>query len=95
MLFMGFTSSHVHGLAAGNLPGFETLPGYTDAKIDGYFAGGTAMHLSHIAINLNQWNAMGPKGRLHRMFHPRHTEERRPAGPAPGSRVRAARRTGL
>jgi hypothetical protein len=75
MLFMGFTSSHVHGLAAGNLPSFETLPGYTDVGVDDYFAGGTAMHLSHIAINLDQWYAMGHQDRLHRMFHPRRTEE--------------------
>jgi hypothetical protein len=75
MLFMGFTSSHVHGLAGGNLPSFETLPGYTDVGVEGYFAGGTAMHLSHIAINLDEWYAMGLKDRLHRMFHPRRTEE--------------------
>jgi hypothetical protein len=75
MLFMGFTSSHVHGLAAGNLPSFETLPGYTDVGVDDYFAGGTSMHLSHIGINLDQWYALGPKDRLHRMFHPRRTEE--------------------
>lgn len=74
MLFMGFTSSHVHGLAGGNLPSFETLPGYTDVKVEDYFAGGTAMHLSHIAIDLDQWYAMGPEDRLHRMFHPRRTE---------------------
>jgi hypothetical protein len=75
MLFMGFTSSHVHGLAAGNLPSFETLPGYTNVGVQSYFAGGTAMHLSHIAINLDEWYAMSPKDRLHRMFHPRRTEE--------------------
>lgn len=74
MLFMGFTSSHVHGLAGGNLPSFETLPGYTDVAIDDYFAGGTAMHLSHIAINLDRWYAMSAQDRLHRMFHPRRTE---------------------
>ncbi|HET7172949.1 MAG TPA: hypothetical protein VFI30_01550 [Nocardioidaceae bacterium] len=74
MLFMGFTSSHVDGLAGGNLPSFETLPGYTDVGVDDYFAGGTAMHLSHIAINLDQWYALSAQGRLHRMFHPRRTE---------------------
>jgi hypothetical protein len=74
MLFMGFTSSHVHGLAAGNLPSFETLPGYTDVTVDDYFAGGTAMHLSHIAIDLDKWYALSPKDRLHRTFHPRRTE---------------------
>ena len=74
MLFMGFTSSHVHGLAAGNLPSFETLPGYTDATPDSYFAHGTAMHLSHIAIDLQRWYEFSPQDRLKRMFHPRRTE---------------------
>jgi hypothetical protein len=74
MLFMGFTSSHVHGLAAGNLPSFETLPGYTDATPDSYFAHGTAMHLSHIAIDLQRWYEFSPQERLKRMFHPRRTE---------------------
>lgn len=74
MLFMGFTSSHVHGLAAGDLPSFETLPGYTDATPDSYFAHGTAMHLSHIAIDLQRWYEFTPKERLQRMFHPRRAE---------------------
>ncbi len=74
MLFMGFTSSHVHGLAAGNLPSFETLPGYTDQTPDSYFANGTAMHLSHIALDLQRWYEFSPQQRLQRMFHPRRTE---------------------
>ncbi|MGI8750746.1 MAG: DUF7405 family protein [Acidimicrobiales bacterium] len=74
MLFMGFTSSHVHGLAAGNLPSFETLPGYTDQTPDSYFAHGTAMHLSRIAIDLDRWYQFTPQQRLQRMFHPRRTE---------------------
>jgi hypothetical protein len=74
MLFMGFTSSHVHGLAAGNLPSFETLPGYTDQTPDSYFAHGTAMHLSRIALDLERWYQFSPEQRLHRMFHPRRTE---------------------
>ncbi|MGH3204675.1 MAG: DUF7405 family protein [Streptosporangiaceae bacterium] len=74
MLFMGFTSSHIHGLAQGNLASFETVPGYTDLTPGSYFAGGTAMHLSHIAIKLDEWYAYGPRQRLHRMFHPRRTE---------------------
>ena len=74
MLFMGFTSSHVHGLAQGNLASFETVPGYTDLTPRSYFAGGTAMHLSHIAIKLDEWYAYGPGERLHRMFHPRRAE---------------------
>ncbi len=74
MLFMGFTSSHVHGLAQGNLPSFETIPGYTDATPSGYFAGGTAMHLSHILIDLEAWYRLDHRGRLNRMFNPRRTE---------------------
>ena len=74
MLFMGFTSSHVHGLAQSNLANFETVPGYTDLTPQSYFAGGTSMHLSHIAIKLDEWYAYGPRERLHRMFHPRRTE---------------------
>lgn len=73
MLFMGFTSSHVHGLAAGNLPS-ETLPGYTDQTPDSYFARGTAMHLSRIAIDLERWYQFSPEQRLQRMFHPPRTE---------------------
>jgi hypothetical protein len=74
MLFMGFTSSHKDGLAGGNLPSFETLPGYTNVGIDDYFAGGTAMHLAHIAIDLDKWYEFGPKERLHRVFDPRRTD---------------------
>jgi hypothetical protein len=74
-LFMGFTSSHLHGLADGNLPSFETLPGYTDQTPESYFAHGTAMHLSHIAIDLEQWYSYRYEDRLFRMFHPRRTDE--------------------
>ncbi|HEX5433118.1 MAG TPA: hypothetical protein VFY05_02680 [Candidatus Angelobacter sp.] len=75
MLFMGFTSSHVHGLAQGNLPSFETIPGYTDQTPDSYFAHGTMMHLSHIALDLEGWYGLDAKDRLYRMFNPRRTEE--------------------
>jgi len=74
MLFLGFTSSHLHGLAAGNLPSFETLPGYTDQTPDSYFAAGTAMHLSHIPLDLERWYRFTRKERLDRMFHPRRTD---------------------
>jgi hypothetical protein len=74
MLFMGFTSSHVHGLAQGTLPSFETIPGYTDQTPESYFAHGTMMHLSHIRIDLEEWYGMNHQDRLHRMFHPRRTE---------------------
>ena len=74
MLFMGFTSSHVHGLAAGNLPSYETIPGWTDATPSSYMAGGANMHVSHIAIDLERWYALDHRDRLHRMFHPRRSE---------------------
>jgi hypothetical protein len=74
MLFMGFTSSHVHGLAQGTLPSFETIPGYTDQTPDSYFAHGTMMHLSHIAIDLEGWYSLEHRARLQRMFHARRTE---------------------
>jgi hypothetical protein len=74
MLFMGFTSSHVHGLAQGGLPSFETVPGYTDATPNSYFANGSAMHLSHILIDLEQWYRFNYRERLHRMFNPRRNE---------------------
>jgi hypothetical protein len=74
MLFMGFTSSHLHGLAQGNLPSFETIPGHTDQTPESYFAGGTIMHLSHIVIDLEGWYSMNHTDRLHRMFNPRRNE---------------------
>ncbi|SRR5579875_26185 len=74
MLFMGFTSSHVHGLAAGNLASYETVPGWTDATPTSYMAGGANMHVSHIAIELGRWYALAHPDRLHRMFHPRRNE---------------------
>ncbi|WP_024794153.1 DUF7405 family protein [Tomitella biformata] len=82
MLFMGFTSSHKDGLAQGNLASFETLPGYTDVKVGDYFAGGTAQHLSHIGINLEEWYKFGHKGRLHRVFNPRRTESEEVLSPS-------------
>ena len=74
MLFMGFTSSHVHGLAAGNLASYETIPGWTDAGTDSYMAGGANMHVSHIAIELERWYSLPHCDRLQRMFHPRRDE---------------------
>lgn len=74
MLFMGFTSSHVHGLAAGNLASYETIPGWTDCTPDSYMAGGANMHLSHIAIDLERWYRLAHSDRLHRTFDPRRSE---------------------
>jgi hypothetical protein len=87
MLFMGFTSSHVHGLAEGTLPSFETIPGYTDQTPDSYFANGTMMHLSHIGIDLAGWYGLNHQGRLQRMFDPHRTEGEEVLSPsqAPGT----------
>ncbi len=82
MLFMGFTSSHLHGLAQGNLPSFETIPGYTDQKPDSYFAHGTIMHLSRITIDLESWYSMPHQDRLHRMFNPRRTDAQEVLSPS-------------
>lgn len=84
MLFMGFTSSHVHGLAQGPLPSFETIPGYTDQTPESYFAHGTMMHLSHIAIDLEGWYGLNHAGRLQRMFNPRRTDAEEVLSPAQG-----------
>lgn len=75
MLFMGFTSSAADTVAFENTPSFETVPGFTDAGPDSYFAHGTAMHLSRTAIDLERWYAHTPRERLHRMYHPRRTED--------------------
>jgi len=82
MLFMGFTSSHVHGLAQGTLPSFETIPGYTDQTPESYFANGTMMHLSHIQIDLEGWYKLDHPGRLQRMFHARRTESQEILSPS-------------
>jgi hypothetical protein len=50
------------------------LPGFTDQGPESYFAGGAAMHLSHIALDLERWYRFSRKERLARMFHPRRTD---------------------
>jgi hypothetical protein len=54
-LFLGFTSTQKSGLGPPGIANFETLPGYTDQWPDGYFRGGTAMHLSHIFEDVEAW----------------------------------------
>jgi hypothetical protein len=54
-LFLGFTSTQRAGLGPPGIANLETLPGYTDQWPDGYFRGGTAMHLSHIFEDLEAW----------------------------------------
>ena len=54
-LFLGFTSTQKAGLGPLLIANYETLPGYTDQWPDGYFRGGTAMHLSHILEDVEAW----------------------------------------
>jgi hypothetical protein len=52
-LFLGFTSTVKQALGPAKIANLETL-GY--AKLaDTYFRGGTHMHLSHLAENINAW----------------------------------------
>lgn len=53
-LFLGFTSTQKAGLGPERIANLETL-GYSDGGRDGYFRQGTAMHLSHIAEDLEAW----------------------------------------
>jgi hypothetical protein len=52
-LFLGFTTTHRAGLGPDRIANLETL-GYTDAE-NGYFAGGTHLHLSHLFEDLEAW----------------------------------------
>jgi hypothetical protein len=72
-LMMGFTSTQTAALGPGNIPSFETLKGVTDQYPGGYFAGGCAMHLSHIYEDLDLWyKSFDYTNRVGRMFSP-HT----------------------
>jgi hypothetical protein len=52
-LFLGFTSTQKAGLGPRLIANHETL-GYVDLR-NGYFHGGTHMHLSHITEDLEAW----------------------------------------
>ncbi len=52
-LFLGFTSTQTHTQGQSAIANFETL-GLVDVR-DGYFRGGTHMHLSHIDEDLEAW----------------------------------------
>jgi hypothetical protein len=52
-LFLGFTSTQKTGLGPPLIANHETL-GFVDLR-DGYFHGGTHMHLSHISEDLEAW----------------------------------------
>jgi hypothetical protein len=68
-LFLGFTSTQKQGLGPRAIANFETL-GYVDLR-SGYFHGGTHMHLSHIAEQLDTWYQLFDYGeRVDTMFVP-------------------------
>jgi len=52
-LFLGFTSTQRAALGPGRIANLETLGYAHDPK--GYFRGGTAMHVSHVAEDLEAW----------------------------------------
>src|SRR3954447_7289647 len=69
-LLMGFTSTQRAALGPDNIASFETL-GLTTVKRGDYFAGGSAMHLSHIYEDLSLWYGQGYPDRMRQMFSPR------------------------
>jgi hypothetical protein len=52
-LFLGFTSTQTHTQGQSSIANFETL-GLVDVR-EGYFRGGTHLHLSHIYEDLEAW----------------------------------------
>ena len=68
-LFLGFTSTLAHNLGPGRIANFETL-GLVEIP-NGYFTGGTHMHVSHINENLEAWYVnIGHDARVHTTFKP-------------------------
>jgi hypothetical protein len=73
-LFMGFTSSQQSGQAKEVAVSFDGQPDpllspLTTAQPGDYFAGGTALHLSHLVEDLEKWYALSYDERVARMFH--------------------------
>ena len=54
-MFLGFTSTQRAAMAPDRISSFETLHGYTDQKPGSYWAGGAAMHLSHLDEDVERW----------------------------------------
>ena len=59
-MFLGFTSTQKAAMAPDNIASFETLPGFTNQKPGSLWAGGAAMHLSHLNEDLERWWAQVP-----------------------------------
>jgi hypothetical protein len=67
-LFMGFASTQADSIGQGVIANMETIPGLTDQWPDGYFMNGTAMHLSHLYLDLAGWYNLKIKSRVHQAF---------------------------
>jgi hypothetical protein len=67
-LFMGFASTQADSLGQGVIANMESIPGLTDQWPNGYFRNGTAMHLSHLFLDLAGWYGVSDKGRVHAAF---------------------------
>jgi hypothetical protein len=73
-LFMGFTSSQQSGQAREVAVSFDGKPDpllrpLTTARPNEYFAGGTALHISHLTEDLESWYELSYDERVARMFH--------------------------
>lgn len=68
-LFMGFVSTQAGALGPGVLANLESIPGLTDQWPSGYFAHGTAMHLSHLFLDLAGWYSLQAKYRQSKAFN--------------------------
>jgi hypothetical protein len=67
-LFMGFASTQAGSLGSGVIANLESLPGLTDQWPNGYFKNGTAMHLSHLYLDLAGWYGRSAQDRVHAAF---------------------------
>jgi hypothetical protein len=84
-LFLGFTSTQKAGLGPPLIANLETL-GYTDP---GYFRQGTAMHVSHIREDLENWYLnFDYHERVDTVFRPNlHVREGTQTVPQPGAKA--------
>ncbi len=67
-LFMGFASTQADSIGHGVIANLETIPGLTDQWPGGYFMHGTAMHLSHLYLDLAGWYNLKDSNRVHQAF---------------------------
>lgn len=68
-LFMGFASTQAGALGPGVIGNMESIPGLTDQWPGGYFAHGTAMHLSHLYLDLAGWYGLRAQNRQGKAFN--------------------------